>query len=349
MGPSSYRRRRAALLLAGLGVALLLAALANAAIGAVRVPPERVLAVVADHLGIRIGSPVTPAEDAVVWTIRLPRLVLATTVGAALAASGALLQGVFRNPLAEPSVIGVSSGAAVGAVAAIVGGFGRFGSASVPLAAFVGALAAATVVYLAARSQGRTDTVALILSGVAVNVMASAATGLLTYVADDNQLRDIVFWTLGSAGGATWPVVRTALVPVAAVLLALPFLAPRLDLLALGEREAGHLGVDVERLRLAAVALASLATACAVATAGVVGFVGLVAPHLVRMTVGPHHRVLLPASALGGAVLVLVADLGARTIAAPQELPLGVLTALAGGPYLLWLIRRTRPADATLP
>lgn len=319
-----------------LAVALLIAALTNAVLGAASVPPLHVVGVLARHAGLDLVDGLTQQEDAVVWSIRLPRLLLAALVGSALASAGALLQGVFRNPLAEPSVIGVSAGAAVGAVGAIVLGLTAFGGAALPVAAFAGAIVASALVYLA----GRTDTVTLVLSGVAVNVMASAATGLLTYLANDAQLRDIVFWTLGSVGSATWPVVLTAAVPIGVVLLAAPLLAGQLDLLALGEREAGHVGVDVERLRLAAVALAALATAAAVATSGIVGFVGLVAPHLVRLVIGPSHRALLVASALAGAVLVLGADLAARTVAAPRELPLGVVTALVGGPYLLWLIRR---------
>lgn len=254
--------------------------------------------------------------------------------------AGALLQAVFRNPLAEPSVIGVSAGAAVGAVAAIVAGVGSFGGMAVPAAAFVGALAAAGAVYATARRGGRADAVTLVLCGIAVSVIASALTGLLTYAADDAHLRNIVFWSLGSVGGSTWTVVASAVVPIGVVVAAAPLLAGRLDVLTLGEREAGHLGIDVERLRLLVIAMASLATAAAVATAGIVAFVGLVAPHLVRLVVGPGHRALLPLSSLAGAVLVLLSDLAARTVIAPRELPLGVVTALVGGPYLLWLVRR---------
>lgn len=333
-------------MLGALGAVVVAAALANAAIGAVPVAPGHVLDVIASHLA-RASSSVPAQEDAVVWSIRLPRLLLAGLVGAGLATSGALLQGVFRNPLAEPSIIGVSSGAAVGAVGAIVLG-APFGAATVPVAAFVGAIVASALVYGAARQHGRTDTVTLVLCGIAVNVIAGAATGVLTYVADDRQLRDIIFWSLGSVGGATWPLVRTAVVPILAVSLLAPALARRLDVLALGEREAGHLGIAVERLRVVAIGLAAVATATAVAVAGVIGFVGLVAPHLVRLVVGPSHRVLLPASALTGAALVLLADLAARTVASPAELPLGVLTALLGGPYLLWLVRRSRAGSLGL-
>jgi iron complex transport system permease protein len=187
--------------------------------------------------------------------------------------------------------------------------------------------------------------VTLLLAGIAVEVTAAAATGLLIYMADDEQLRDIVFWTLGSLAGATWTQVAAIGPPVVIATVALCALARDMDLLALGDREAGHLGAHPNRVRITAVVLAALATGAAVAVAGVIGFVGLIVPHIVRMTVGPEHRRLVPASALGGAALLLGADLAARTLVIPSELPLGVVTALAGGPYFLWLIRSQRTAD----
>jgi iron complex transport system permease protein len=338
---SGHRRVRPRTALVVVVVALAVAVLANGAAGAVPVPPGEVLAVLARRAGLgRFVSAPAAQHEAVIWNIRLPRLVLAGMVGSGLGTAGALLQAVFRNPLAEPSVIGVSAGAAVGAVAAIVAGVGSFGGMAVPAAAFVGALGAAGMVYATARRGGRGDAVTLVLCGIAVSVIASALTGLLTYAADDAELRNIVFWSLGSVGGATWAVVASVVIPIGLVVAAAPLLAGRLDVLSLGEREAGHVGIDVERLRLVVIAMASLATAAAVATAGIVAFVGLVAPHLVRLVVGPGHRALLPLSALAGAVLVLVSDLAARTVIAPRELPLGVVTALVGGPYLLWLVRR---------
>jgi iron complex transport system permease protein len=278
----------------------------------------------------------------VLWSIRLPRVVLGVLVGGGLAVAGAALQGVFRNPLADPGLIGVSSGASLGAVAAIVLGIAAAGSYTLPVLAFLGGVVATLAVYGVARFDGRTEVVTLLLTGLAVNALCGAAVGYLLFVADDQQLRGVVFWSLGSLGGATWPLVLAALPFVALAVLVLPLLARPLNLLLLGEREARHLGVEVERVRLLVIVLAALATGAAVAVAGIVGFVGLIVPHLVRLAAGPDHRVLLPASGLLGAALLLLADLFARTVAAPAELPLGVVTSLLGAPFFLWLLRRTR-------
>jgi len=335
-------RRRAALLLPGLVVLLLAAVIVSAGSGAVRIAPAQVIAILAEHAGLHLDVAVSPQQDAVLWNIRLPRIVMAGLVGAALALAGAVLQGVFRNPLADPSLVGVSSGAALGAVAAIVAGVAPIGLASLPVAAFVGGMLAMFGVYGFARHEGRTEVVTLILAGIAVNAIAGAITGLFIFVADDVQLRTIVFWTLGSLGGSTWRSVWSVAPFIAVGLLLLPRWGRQLNLLVLGEREARHLGVDTERLRFVLVALAALITGSSVAVAGIVGFVGLVVPHIIRLIAGPDHRLLLPASALAGASLLLLADLAARTLVLPRELPLGVVTALAGGPFFLWLLHRTR-------
>jgi iron complex transport system permease protein len=216
------------------------------------------------------------------------------------------------------------------------------GSATLPLVAFAGGLAATFLVYAVARFDGRTEVVTLLLTGLAVNALAGAGVGGLLFIADDQQLRGVVFWSLGSLGGATWPLVLAALPCIALAALVLPFFAPALNLMLLGEREAQHLGVPVERVRIVVIGLAALATGAAVAVAGIVGFVGLIVPHLVRLAAGPDHRVLLPAGGLLGASLLLLADLFARTVAAPAELPLGVITSLLGAPFFLCLLRRTR-------
>jgi iron complex transport system permease protein len=326
-------------------VALLVAALLlNAGIGAVRVAPLQVVAIVLKHLGIRLDVAYTPQQDAVIWAIRVPRILLTVLVGAGLALAGAVLQGVFRNPLADAGLIGVSSGAALGAVAAILVGFSLFGAFALPAAAFCGGLLAALAVYRIARHEGRIEVVTLVLTGIAMNAILGAGVGLGTFLADDRQLRTIVFWSLGSVGGATWPGVQAAAPLIGLGLLVLPRYGRALNLLVLGEREARHLGVDTERTRFILIALAALVTGAAVAVAGIIGFVGLITPHILRLITGPDHRVLLPASALGGAVLLLVTDLAARTLAAPRELPLGVVTALLGGPFFLWLVLRTRRA-----
>ena len=335
-------RRRAALLLPSLAALLLVMVLVNAGRGAVKISPAQVIAIIAGHAGLELDVTVSPQQEAVLWNIRLPRIVMAALVGGALALAGAVLQGVFRNPLADPSLVGVSSGAALGAVAAIVAGVTPLGLASLPVAAFVGGMLAMLLVYGFARSGGRTEVVTLILAGIAVNAIAGAFTGLFIFVANDVQLRTIVFWTLGSLGGATWRSVWSVLPFIGLGLLLLPRWGRQLNLLVLGEREARHLGVDTERLRFVLVTLAALITGASVAVAGIIGFVGLVVPHIIRLVAGPDHRLLLPASALTGASLLLLADLGARTLVLPRELPLGVVTALAGGPFFLWLLHRTR-------
>lgn len=337
--PRAGRRRAVLTVLIGL---LLAAGLANIGLGAVGIPPPQVIAILADHAGIHLNIAYTEQQDAVLWAIRLPRVAMAAIVGCGLGIAGAALQGIFRNPLADPGLIGVSSGAAVGAAGMIVLGAAPLGLATVPLAAFLGGAAATALVYACARYRGRTEVVTLLLCGIAVNTIAGAVIGLLTVIASDAELRGIVFWSLGSMGGATWHNLASIAPLIAVAVLVLPRLAGSLDLLALGEREAGHLGVHTERVRIAVVTLAALATGAGVAAAGIVGFVGLVVPHIVRLLAGPGHRTVLPASALGGAVTLLAADLAARTVAVPAEIPLGVVTALIGGPFFLALVVRTR-------
>lgn len=315
---------------------------ANVGIGAVKIPPAQVFSIFLSHLGFDIGVQFEARTDAILWNIRLPRVVLGILVGGGLGIAGASLQGVFRNPLAEPGIIGVSSGAAAGAVAAIVLGFTILGTSGVTVVAFLCSLAATAVVYMVARTYGQTEVTTLILAGIAVNATAGAFTGLLTFIADDDQLRSITFWMLGSVGGATWPGV-TAVIPFFLVgIILLPFRARALNLLALGDRDAKHLGVSTERVRLSVIVLCALVTGAAVSVSGIIGFVGLVVPHIIRLIAGPDHRFLLPASILGGATALLLADLLARTVVIPAELPLGVVTAMVGGPFFLWLVYRTR-------
>lgn len=338
-------RLRAAVLLPALAILVIGATLAGVGIGAVRIAPEQTVAILLHHAGIDIDVAFTQQQDAIVWAIRMPRVILAILVGSALAVSGAALQGMFRNPLADPGLIGVSSGAALGAVGSVALGFSALGVATLPVCAFVGGVVTSIAVYFLARHDGRTEVVTLVLTGIALNTIAGASTGLLTYVATDQQLRAVVFWSLGSLGGATWTNVYASLPFIMFGLVLIPRWSNALNLFVLGEREARHLGVDTERVRLKLIMITALMTGAAVAVAGVVGFVGLIVPHLIRLVAGPNHRLLLPASALGGAALVLIGDLIARTIAAPAELPLGVITALLGGPFLLLLMMRTRRAQ----
>lgn len=323
----------------GLGVICLVAA----GQGQVPIAPAEVAGSVLHRLGLDLGPlPSAVQGENALWLVRFPRVVLAVTVGAALGCAGALMQGVFGNPLAEPGVVGVSSGAAVGAAAAIVSGITVAGVWTTAAAAFAGGIVTTLVVYAMSRAQGRTEVVTLVLTGVAVNATAGALLGLLMFLTDDDGVRAIAFWQLGSLAQATWGAVAVAGPCAVAGLIVAVVISRRLDLLALGERPAQHLGVDTERLRITAIVVTALLTASAVAFTGIISFVGLVVPHLIRMAVGPGHRVLIPASALGGAIVVVTGDLIARTAIEYQELPLGVLTAVVGGPAFFWLLRRTR-------
>ncbi|MEU9346488.1 iron ABC transporter permease [Streptomyces sp. NPDC048278] len=336
------RRPGAAWLLTlGLVAALAMLVPVAAGLGAYPVPTGDVLGSALHRAGLG-GTALGRVPESVLWDVRFPRIELALLVGASLGCAGALMQGVFGNPLAEPGVIGVSSGAAVGAVAVIALGLDFLGTWTVSVFAFAAGLVTALLVYVVSRSGGRTEVVTLILTGIAVNAFAGALIGLFLFFADTAAVNQITFWQLGSLSQATWPKVL-AVLPCAALGLALaPFHARRLDLLSLGERQARHLGVDVERLRLTLVLVIALLTAAAVSVSGIIGFVGLVVPHVLRMAAGPGHRFLIPGSALLGAATLLSADLAARTLAAPAELPLGVLTALLGSPFFFWLLRRTR-------
>ncbi len=315
--------------IAGLvGLASLMAA--SSALGAVSVSP----------LAWATGE-LDDVERAVLFGIRLPRIALAVVVGAGLATAGAVLQGLFRNPLADPGLIGVSSGAALAAAAAIVLGVPAGASLGLPLAAFVGGAVATLVAALMASSSGDLSVHRLLLAGIAVNALCGAGVGLLVFAADDDALRGFTFWTLGSLGSASWSSVTVAAVGAGLPALAGLTLARGLDVLFLGESSARALGVALGPLKVWCIAIAALSVGTSVALCGVIGFIGLVAPHLVRLLLGPRHGWVIPGSALLGAILLLGADLVARTIVAPVELPVGILTTLIGGPFLLWLLHRS--------
>lgn len=344
------RARRVLLVLGGVSLLLFAGVLTSVAVGAVALSPGQVLAILAEPLGLGTPWAYTAQQEAVLLSIRLPRVLMGVIVGAGLAVSGAVLQGLFRNPLADPGLVGVSSGAALGAAVAIVLGASIAapaaiweGPAVVALCAFAGGLGTTALVYTIATRQRRTSVTTMLLAGIAVNALCGAAVGALVLFADDGQLRDLTFWTLGSLGGATWGALVTATPLVGTVLLAAPWLARALDAMLLGEAEARHLGVRTERVKSVAITLAALAVAAATAVSGLIGFVGLVAPHLVRLALGPGHRALLPGAALVGATLLVAADLAGRTLISPAEIPIGIVTALIGGPFFLWLLVRQRP------
>ncbi|GAA3395192.1 iron ABC transporter permease [Streptomyces roseoviridis] len=327
---------------AGLLVALAAAVLASLALGSVRIPPGQVL----DALTGRAGP--SPYRT-IVLDVRLPRVLLGAVVGAGLAVVGAVLQALVRNRLADPFLLGISSGASAGAVLVLVVGVGGgvTTTLALPAGAFAGALLALVLVYALARRGGTMTGARLVLAGVAVSYILSALTTLLLVVAGrPEQFQEALFWSLGGLGSARWDSLLLPVTAVAAGTALLIALARPLDLLLVGEEDAVVLGLDAARFRAAVFVLASLVTAVLVAASGAVGFVGLMVPHAARMAVGAPHRRLLPVTALGGALALVLADLAARTVAPPQDIPVGVLTALTGGPFLLWLMRR-RPEGAT--
>ena len=346
------RRRVGTLALVGLALACLLLAVVAIGQGAISIAPARV----AEILIARLTGDTALLEGSdvlVVLNIRLPRVLLGLLVGAGLAVSGALMQGLFRNPLADPGLVGVSSGAALAAAATLVlgdrilaGSMMKLPFALLPAGAFCGGLASTLALYLISTRGGRTSVATMLLAGVALGALAGALTGLLAFVSDDRQLRDLTFWSLGSLGGASWTKLSAVAPIILPLLLLMPLLARGLNGLMLGEAEAYHLGIPVQRIKALAILLVALAVGASVASAGMIGFVGIVVPHLIRLSVGPDHRLLLPLSALGGAMLLVGADIAARLIVAPAELPIGIVTATIGAPFFLWLLlRRTSVLD----
>jgi iron complex transport system permease protein len=329
-------------------LALLGIAIVAVTVGAAGIPLAR--------LPAALGFSTADATDAVLsrdqlvlWSIRIPRIAAAAIVGGLLATSGAIMQGLFRNPLADPALVGVSSGGAFAAASAIILIDSSFGESLrfmqnelLPMAAFAGSLVTTFILYGIASRSGRTSIAIFLLAGLAIAAIANAGLGLLVFIADDRQLRDITFWLLGSLSGATWAKTAT-IAPVLAIgLIACLSIGRGLDVLVLGESEAFHSGVNVERLKRISIVLISAMTGLAVSICGVVGFIGIVVPHLLRLVIGPGHRLLLPASALLGAVLVVGADTLARTIVAPAEMPIGILTAAIGAPFFLAILLRQR-------
>ncbi|GAA3147164.1 iron ABC transporter permease [Planomonospora alba] len=331
-----------AMVLALLGAALLAAATAGIAAGSVPLAAGDVWGIVLHRIAPALVEPTwPPVRETIVMDVRVPRVLLCGVVGAGLAVCGMALQALVRNPLADPMLLGVSSGAGVGAVAVLVLHVSLFGAFSLPIAAFTGALAALTAVYFLARSGGRMTTVRLVLAGAATAEVLSAVTSYLIVTSGEpHRAESAMRWMLGGFGGTTWDLVP---VPAAAVLLgtaALLGVSRPLNLLLAGEEAAASMGLDVHRFRAGSFVLVALVIGATVAVSGSIGFVGLMLPHVARLLVGADHRRALPAVALLGAAFLIAADLAARTVIAPEEVPIGVLTALVGGPFFLWLMRR---------
>lgn len=339
---------REVLVLGGLGILLLVVMLISISTGAVHISIKEIFAIFLHKLG-GAADGFTMQKEIVLWDIRLPRIILSVFIGAALAMSGACMQGLFRNPLVEPGLIGVSNGAALCAAIVIV--FSQsvpetlktlLGVYLLPFCAFVGSLVVTLIAYRLSQRHGKTDIAILILAGVAMNALAAALIGLVTYYADDMALRTFTFWSLGDLGGASWQKISFSLLIIGVPVILLTFFHTSLDALALGEAEARHLGIHVERIKYTVIILSALAVGASVSMAGTIGFIGLVVPHMIRPVFGPGHRLLLPASVLLGATLLTLADLVARTIVAPSEIPIGVITALIGAPFFIFLLMQTK-------
>lgn len=336
--PGARRYRRVMLVLA---LALVMSVLVAVAVGAVWISPWTTLRVFAWKLRLT-GEPdgVSHAAEVIVLQLRLPRVLLAVLVGAGLGTSGMMFQGLFRNPLADPAVIGVSSGAALGAIVVIVAGAGAAAAGLlVSAAAFVGALLTAFLVYRLARIGPAVQVATLLLAGIAVAAAISSVMSLVMSFSGE-QIRSIYFWLLGGLSARGWNSVEVVVPFLVVGIAGAAVMVRDMNLMALGEERAAQLGVDVAVFKRRAIAIGALLAAAAVSVAGVIGFVGLMTPHVLRLFVGADHRRLLPAVVIGGAIFMVLADLIARVALAPEELPLGVVTALIGAPFFLWLLRR---------
>lgn len=335
-------------LFGALGISLVLVLWLSLALGPVSLPLGDTLRAALRLAGLPLDGAGLAQAEMILGQIRLPRTLLGLAVGAVLALSGVAMQGLFRNPLADPGLVGVSSGAALGAALAIVFGASLGGLPAVlapyllSLCAFGGGLGVTWLVYRLGRRDGQTSVATMLLAGIALTALSGAVIELFTYLADDATLRTLTFWNLGSLNGASYPRLWPLLLVALLVACWLPRRADALNALLLGESEARHLGFDVERLKAGLVLCTALGVGAAVAAAGMIGFIGLVVPHLIRLVAGPDHRTLLPASMMAGATLLLLADLLARLALAPAELPIGIVTALIGAPFFLYLLLRGR-------
>lgn len=345
----AIRDHRNVVIITGLTVLLLATAIFSLTVGAVQIPFTDAFMILLKQAGIITNISADETQEIVMTSIRMPRVLMTLLIGAALGISGASLQGLFRNPLVEPSLIGVSGGSAAAVVVVIV-----FGASLLPvlpswiynsiisIAAFAGGTIATFLVLRLSMSSGRTNIAVLVLIGVAVNALTGALIGLAIFYADENQLSTFMFWTLGDLGGATWDKLRLAAPLLLFSVVLLLFFGKVLNVLALGEPEAYHMGVNVEQVKRTLILLSALSVGISVSLAGIIGFVGLVVPHVVRTLFHADNQLVLPASALGGAFLLLLADIIARTVVSPAELPIGVVTALIGAPFFIMLLLKAK-------
>ncbi len=328
---------------------LLITLVVSAGVGAMYIKPLDIVQILLSKIGLMKNPEDSTPENVLLW-IRLPRVVMGMLIGGGLAISGMSMQGLFRNPLADPTIMGITSGATLSAVICIVLLSAStvsytselWGFYTLNIATFIGTCITTIIIYQFSRSGGKTIVTTMLLGGIAVNAICSSLTGFVIYTANDQQLRDITFWMLGSLGGASWNTVLGILPFVALSMLILPGLSKALNAYSLGESEAAYLGVNTGRMKFAVIGLTAMSVGASVAVAGMIGFVGLIVPHILRLWLGPDNRMLVITSALTGGILLTLSDLLARTLVVPAELPIGIVTALMGGPVFVWLIAKEK-------
>jgi len=326
------------LMLAVLGVVLVFAT----AVGTVNVPFVQTVKIILKNWGFLHNISFPEGWEPIIYFVRFPRVIIAALVGAALAAAGTVMQGMFRNPMADPGILGVSSGAGLGAVTAIAVGFTARSIYFMPLFASIGALSAAFIIFLLAARGGKIPAMNLILSGIAVSMFLHAITTVILTSIHGDQVKQYLFWTAGSLNGRRWEDVGIAAGPIILCILALLFFSRDMNVLLLGEEEAQSVGMNTARTRKILLLLSSVVTAAAVCVSGTISFVGLIVPHIMRLILGPDHRVLFPASAAAGAIFLVICDLIGRTILGPREIGVGIVTSLVGAPYFLFLLNKAR-------
>lgn len=331
-------------------VALIIVGVLSTSIGAFNIPPKQVVGALMNAIGIDLGINIDAPQENVLLYIRLPRVLMAMLIGAALSVSGAGMQGLFRNPLADPGLVGISSGAVLGAALVIVLGWqstdGFLGFFGLSLATFIGAALCTWVVFKLSSQKGKAQITTMLLAGIAINALVGSVTGLLIYTADDDELRSLTFWTLGSLGGASWNNLLWLLPLIIIPTIQIIRLSKKLDLFSLGEESAIAMGVNVQSFKTQLIVWVTIAVGASVAVVGMIGFVGLVVPHVVRLIFGVNQRFVVKGSILVGALLLTIADLFSRVVVQPSELPIGIITALLGTPLFIALLLKQRRKEA---
>jgi len=339
--PESTVYKKMRIVLPAMVAVLLVLIVTAVAVGPVYIPFGQSVRIILSNMGL-LNDPSLPRDqNAIIYLVRLPRALTACLAGGALASCGAAMQGMFRNPMADPGILGVSSGAGLGAVTAITLGFAARSIYMLPLFASVGALMAVTLIYLLSLRKGKISSLTLILSGIAVSTFIGAVTQLVLMNSNNYEVRSYVFWAMGSLNGMMWSHVRLIAAPVVILILVLAFFARDLNLLLLGEEEAQSVGLEPSRSRKLLLLVTSLTVAAAISVCGPIGFVGLIVPHILRLITGPDHRILIPASALGGAIFLTGCDILAR-LPANGEISVGIITSLLGAPFFLYLLIKSR-------